>query len=77
MLLFERKDAVKHSSRTETTQPILSDETCVKLRDIGFDETTASTGATIMNGLSRMSTISVCKTGKYRRWPIPNLQIII
>ena len=74
MLFSERKIAVKQSSRTETTQPTLNYETCVELRGVGIDETAVSTGATIINGLSRMLTISVRNlTRKYRRWPIPDL----
>jgi len=77
MLFSERKIAVKQSSRTETTQLIQSNETCVELRRIRYDETAVSTGATILNGLSRMLTISVRDlTRKYRRWPIPDLQKI-
>jgi len=44
-LSFERKIAVKQSSRTETPQPLQSYETCVKLRRSGIDETAISTGA--------------------------------
>jgi len=36
---------VKQGSVTETPQPLLSYETCVELRDKGFDETNILTGA--------------------------------
>ena len=36
---------MRHGSRTETTQPIINNETCVELRFIGFDETAILTGA--------------------------------
>ena len=44
-LLSENSDAVKYGNGKEMTQPVLNYETCVELRDIGFDETAALTGA--------------------------------
>jgi len=44
-LLFERKDAVKYGSVTETPQPALNCETCAELRRAGFDETGIPAGA--------------------------------
>jgi len=44
-LLSERIVAVKQGSVTETPQSLLSYETCVELRDKGFDETNILTGA--------------------------------
>jgi len=49
-LLFERKDAVKYGSVTETPQPALNYETCVELRCAGFDETNIPIGATLLKG---------------------------
>ena len=45
MLLPEKEDAVRYGSITETTQSLLSYETCVELRSRGFDETNVPTGA--------------------------------
>jgi len=45
-LSFERKIVARQSSRTETAQPILSNDACAELRRMGFDETAVSTGAT-------------------------------
>jgi len=44
-LLFERKDAAKYGSVTETAQLIPSYETCVELRRIRIDETGIPIGA--------------------------------
>jgi len=36
---------VKHGNGKEMTQPVLNYEICMELRDTGFDETAALTGA--------------------------------
>jgi len=41
---------VRQSSTTETTQPLSSNEPCGKLRNKGFDETSALIGATPLTG---------------------------
>jgi len=46
-LSFERKILVRESSRTETTQLLLSNELCGELRNKRFDETAVSIGARI------------------------------
>jgi len=44
-LLSENLDVVKHGNGKEMTQPVLNYEICMELRDTGFDETAALTGA--------------------------------
>ncbi len=64
----EKQIVVKLSSRTETTQPLLSYELCRKLRDEGFDGTADSADATaITAGLDRLSVQSVCEKLQSRK----------
>jgi len=46
-LFGESQIAVRQSSGTEMTQPVLNCEACAELRNTGFDETAISTGATL------------------------------
>ena len=65
---------MRQSSRTETTQLLLSNETCVELRNERFDETAVSTGATSFEGLVECQHVRFdLETTNDRRWPIPNL----
>jgi len=52
--LDESLIVARQSSITETTQPSLSNETCVKLREDGFDETNILVDARTKCLLSQM-----------------------
>jgi len=53
------KDVVRYGSVTETAQLSSSNETCVELRSERFDETGNPIDATLLEGLSQMSTRTV------------------